>query len=77
MANHRVMSLPLESENVEETFNPLDYVVDAKGNRWSGNPVSEVETVEGVCEAASIVTHTQVNYIQVQTPLAARSMGKP
>ena len=77
------MPPPVESENIGKTFNPLDYVVDIKGNRWSENLASEVETVEELeliasaqrklmREAANIATNMQVNYIQVQTLLAAR-----
>ena len=83
MANLHVMSPPLEAENVEETFNPLDYVVDAKGNRWSGNPVLKLETIEGfkqvtlaqcklMHEAVNIAINTRTNHVQVQTLLAAR-----
>ena len=79
------MPPPLESENIGKTFNPLDYVVDIKGNRWSENLASEVETVEELeliasaqrklmREAANIATNMQVNYIQVQTLLAAKLM---
>ena len=77
------MPPPLASADLGKTFNPLNYVVDVKGNRWSENLAAEVETVEELeqiasaqrklmREAANIATNMQVNYIQVQTLLAAR-----
>ena len=80
------MPLPINIANPWKTFDPLEYVVDVKGNQRSENLVGEVETIEELeqiaaaqrklkREAARIATNMQVNYMQVQTLLASRRAG--
>ena len=80
------MSQLINLANPWKTFDPLEYVVDVKGNQRSENLVGEVETIEELeqiaaaqrklkREAARIATNMQVNYMQVQTLLASRRAG--
>ena len=75
---------PLTSENVWKTFDPLDYVVNLRGYRWSENLMADVKTIDELEQIASvqrelmhkaayIATNMQVNYIQVQTLLASKT----
>ena len=71
-------------QSARKTFDPLNYVVDVEGNRWSENVAFDAETIEELEEVASaqrklmreaayIAVDMRANYTQVETLLAART----
>ena len=70
-------------ENARQIFDPNDYVVDFKGNRWMKNHPAEVENIEElrkiaaaqrglILEAKNILANMEENYVQVQAFIALK-----